>query len=195
MREGFNRRIPISLLLLNQIYAINKKHYVTDLCSLVDGSRGTTCSGLNLDPVRFTESKFSAVGSDGTSWRLLQVLRMDAKPEIHRSIFSFTDTNTQIYYRGASSCRWYVWFYKWYKWIHLISVCVCVLVAQSCLTLCDPMDCSPPGFSVRGILHERILEWIAIPFARESSQPRDQTPASCIAGRFFTIWATGKNEI
>ena len=67
MREGFNRRIPISLLILNQIYAINKKHYVKDPCSLVDGSRGTTCSGLNLDPFRFTESKFSAVDSDGTS--------------------------------------------------------------------------------------------------------------------------------
>ena len=43
-------------------------------------------------------------------------------------------------------------------------VCVCVLVAQSCLTLCDPMHCSPPGSSVHGILQARILEWVAIPF-------------------------------
>ena len=47
-----------------------------------------------------------------------------------------------------------------------MSVCVCVLVAQSCLTLCDPVDCSPPGSSVHGILPARILEWVAIPFSR-----------------------------
>ena len=46
-------------------------------------------------------------------------------------------------------------------------------VAQSCLTLCDPMDCSPPGFSVHGILQARILEWVAISFSRGSSRPRD----------------------
>ncbi|XP_059733212.1 zinc finger protein 677 isoform X2 [Bos taurus] len=48
-----------------------------------------------------------------------------------------------------------------------------VLVAQSCLILCDPMDHSPPGSSVHGIFQARILEWIAIPFSRRSSQPRD----------------------
>ena len=63
-------------------------------------------------------------------------------------------------------------------------------VAQSCLTLCNPMDCSPPGSSVHGIFQARILEWIAISFSRESSQPRDQTWVSCIAGRVFTVWAT-----
>ena len=46
------------------------------------------------------------------------------------------------------------------------------LFAQSYLTLCDPMDCSPPGSSVRGIFQARILEWVAIPFSRESSPPR-----------------------
>ena len=56
-------------------------------------------------------------------------------------------------------------------------------VAQSCLTLCDPMDCSLPGSSLHGILQARILEWVAIPFSRGSSQPRDQTWVSCIAGR------------
>ena len=47
-----------------------------------------------------------------------------------------------------------------------------VLVTQSCLTLCDPMDCSPPGSSVHGILQGRVLEWVAFPFSRGSSQPR-----------------------
>ena len=49
-----------------------------------------------------------------------------------------------------------------------------VKVAQSCVSLCDPMDCSRPGFSVHGIFQARILEWVAIPFLRRSSQPRDQ---------------------
>ena len=55
------------------------------------------------------------------------------------------------------------------------------------LTLCNSMDCSPP---VHGILQARILEWAAIPFSRGSSQPRDRTQVSCIAGGFFTNWAT-----
>ena len=56
--------------------------------------------------------------------------------------------------------------------------------------LCDPMDCSPPDSSVYGILQARILEWVAISFSRGSSQPRDQTQVSSVAGRFFTVWAT-----
>ena len=71
------------------------------------------------------------------------------------------------------------------------AVCVCVyVVAQSCPTLCNPMDCSPPGSSVHGILQERLVQWVAIPFSKGSSWPRDQTQVSCIAGRFFTIWTT-----
>ena len=62
-----------------------------------------------------------------------------------------------------------------------------VLFAQSCLTLCDPMDCSLPGSSVHGILQTRILQWAAIPFSKGSSQSRDESRVSCIAGRFCTI--------
>ena len=54
-----------------------------------------------------------------------------------------------------------------------VCVCVCVKPLQSCLTLCDPMDCCLPGSSVHGILQARILEWDAIPFSKGSSQPRD----------------------
>ena len=58
----------------------------------------------------------------------------------------------------------------------------------SCVQLfVDPMDCSLLGSSVHGILKARILEWVAIPFSRESSQPRVQTQVSGIAARFFTI--------
>ena len=67
-----------------------------------------------------------------------------------------------------------------------------VLLTQSCPTLCDPTDRSPPGSSVRGILLARILEWVAIPFSRGFSQPRDRTQVSCIADRFFIFWATRK---
>ena len=65
-----------------------------------------------------------------------------------------------------------------------------VLFALSCLTLCDSMDCSPPGASVHGVSQARTLEWVAIPFSSGSSQARDQTHVSCIAGGFFTIWDT-----
>ena len=60
-----------------------------------------------------------------------------------------------------------------------------VKVTQSCPSLCDPMD-----YTVHGILQARILEWVAFPFSRGSSQPRDWTQVSCITGRFFTSWAT-----
>ena len=63
-------------------------------------------------------------------------------------------------------------------------------VAQLCLTLCDPMDCSLPGSSIHGIFQARILEWTDISFSRGSSQPKDWTWVSCIAGRRFTVWVT-----
>ena len=62
--------------------------------------------------------------------------------------------------------------------VHLVKV----KVAQSCLTLCNPMD-----YTVHGILQARILEWVAFPFSRGSSQPRDRTQVSRLAGRFFAI--------
>ena len=67
-----------------------------------------------------------------------------------------------------------------------------VLVTQSCPTLCNPMDCSPPGSSVGGILQAGILEWVAIPISRGSPKLRDWIHGSYIAGRFFTVWATRK---
>ena len=63
-------------------------------------------------------------------------------------------------------------------------------VAQSCPTLCNPMDCSLPGSFVHGIFQARILEWVAISFSRRSSQPRDQTQVLQIVVRLFSVWAT-----
>ena len=64
--------------------------------------------------------------------------------------------------------------------LRLVAAKVKVKVTQSCPTLCDPMD-----YTVHEILHASILEWVGFPFSRGSSQPRDQTQVSCIAGGFF----------
>ena len=69
------------------------------------------------------------------------------------------------------------------------SVKLKVLVTQSCLTLCDPIDCCPPVYSVHGILQARIPEWVAIPFSSRSSQPRDRTQVSCVVCQVLYIWA------
>ena len=92
--------------------------------------------------------------------------------------------NNQVFFFIWDS-NWHAWFYNtqhlllcfalytdgWPQYI----MCVCGLVAQSCPTLCDPLDCSLPGSSVHGILQARILEWVTISFSRASSQCRDQT--------------------
>ena len=69
-------------------------------------------------------------------------------------------------------------------------------VAQSCPIFCDPMDCSLAGSSVHGLLQVRILEWVAVPFSRRSSPPRDRTQISRTAGRFFTTekWEGDPND-
>ena len=80
----------------------------------------------------------------------------------------------------------YMWKLEWYA-----SVFPCLFkVTQSCPTLCDPVDCSPPGSSIHGILQASILEWVAISFSRGSSQLRDRTQVSHTAGRRFNLWAT-----
>ena len=75
-------------------------------------------------------------------------------------------------------------------WILFWGTKMKMLVAQSYLILCDSMDYSLPGSSVHKILQARMLEWVASPFSRGSSQPKDQTQVFCIAVRFFTIWVT-----
>ena len=72
-------------------------------------------------------------------------------------------------------------------------LCLC-LITQSCLTLWDPLDCSPPISSVCGIFQARVLEWIAISSSKGSSQSRDQTCVSCIIGGFLTCRAFRKAQ-
>ena len=90
-------------------------------------------------------------------------------------------TNTEKY----DSCKWqsaiyhtecevlFICFIFIINWIH---VCLCAQSLQSCLTLCNPTDCSPPGSLSMGFFQARILEWVVMPSSRGSSQPRDQTP-------------------
>ena len=70
-----------------------------------------------------------------------------------------------------------------------------VLVAQSCRTLCDPMDCSPPVSSVHRILQAGILQWAAISSSRGPSWPRDWAQAPALTGRCFTVWATREGHV
>ena len=80
---------------------------------------------------------------------------------------------------------------SWTTWtLELDRVSKWVKVALLCLTLCDSMDHSPPGASVHWILQARILEWVAYPFSRGTSWPRNQTGVSCIADGFFTSRVT-----
>jgi len=77
-------------------------------------------------------------------------------------------------------------------WVFLPKTAQWSEVAQSCPTLCDPMDCSLPGSSIHGIFQARILELVAIFFSRRSLRLRDWTWVSCIVGRRFTVWTTRK---
>ena len=76
--------------------------------------------------------------------------------------------------------------------IILLPTCMHAKSLQSCLTLCKPIDHSPPGSSAHGILQARTLEWVAIPSPSMYSRLRDRTCVSFIAGRFFTHWATSE---
>ena len=76
---------------------------------------------------------------------------------------------------------WLLWLkLQWKFAFRCLSLCVYAKSLQLCLTLCDPMDCSPPGSSVHGILQARILEWVAMSSSRESSRPRDQSHDYCL---------------
>ena len=71
-------------------------------------------------------------------------------------------------------------------WFEKSARIILVLVAQSCPTLCNPMNCTPPGFSVHGILQARILDWLAISYSKASFRLRDQTRSSALTRGFFT---------
>ena len=106
------------------------------------------------------------------------------------TVFPRSNTDIYIFVSFAHALSLYVYTYT--------HVCVCAQSLQSCSTLCNPMDHSPLGSSVHGILQARILEWVSTSSSRWSSRPWDQTHVSCvswIAGRFLTWGATGKFKV
>jgi len=119
---------------------------------------------------------------------------------VHVAVFKMDDHKVLLCSTGNSAqCHTAVWMEgeSGGEWI-CVCVCVCVrvrtrLVAQSCLTLCDPTDCSPPGSSVHRIFQARIVEQVAVPFSRGPSQPRDGTCISWdswISRQILYHWAT-----
>ena len=109
--------------------------------------------------------------------------------------FFFLHTEYNFYFAfeklAVPSKAFFVYRYNFGKLSNdLTSACAKLL--QSCLIRCDPLDCSLPGSSVHRILQARILEWVAMPSSRGSSQPRDWIRVSCIADRFFTTEPLGK---
>ena len=109
--------------------------------------------------------------------------RSEVTPKIHDPA-----RNGKRWFRCGSLWKLHIQFMEMSfcleNWISVSCACVCS-VGKSYLTLWDPMDCSPPGSSVHGILQARILEWVAMPSSRGSSQLRDWTHIFCSAGRFF----------
>ena len=89
-----------------------------------------------------------------------------------------------------SQCHALLCFWFFFTPFLLLFIREKVKVSQPCLTLSNPVNCSPSGSSVHGILQARILEWVSISFSRGFSHPRDWTHVSSIAGRFLTNWAT-----
>ena len=124
--------------------------------------------------------------ASGSCWGLCMVFRQYSG--LFRSL-----TRKLGFLRGPRGF-WGVWEFSVLEWLSLLLEALKTwkwkLIALLCLTLCDPMDGSPPGSSVHGILQARILEWVTIFFSKGSSWPRDWTQVSCIAVRFFTLWAT-----
>ena len=81
------------------------------------------------------------------------------------------------------------------KMTKLITLCICVHAQSfSCVTLCNPIDCSPLDSAVHGLLQAKIVEWVAISSSRGSSWPRDQTHVSCTGRHILYHWATWKSS-
>jgi len=114
---------------------------------------------------------------------------------IQKVVCLFVFPHTYIHLNLWRLCRvWYLMSIPFYRSSDFSKVPqiinVKVLVTQACPTLCNPMDYSSPGSLVHGILQERVLEWVAIPFSRASSPSRDWTKVFHIAAIYLTIWTT-----
>ena len=131
---------------------------------------------------------------------LLQCMKVKSKSEVAQSCLTLSDPmdcsqpGTLLHLKYLIDKSGYIHMYWGVRfWHNYWSEVKWNEVAQSCPTLCDPMDCGLPGSTVHGGFQARILEWVAISFSRRSSRPRDWTRVSHIVGRRFTgftVWAT-----
>ena len=176
--------VPVSLAVTPQEYDNTRKLERT--CDRISESRRVNC-GIRHNGI------YSEVVSNMSQWHLFwsrvnitDGSRSRPKLNINKSTVSQSPPLPPEWL--IPSCP------KVFSKEHLCQArCWCCLVLKSCLTLCDPMDCSPPGSFVRGILQARTLEWVAISCSKGSSQPRDQTRVSClscICSWILYHWAT-----
>ena len=124
----------------------------------------------------------------GTAWGFTEKMSMEAICKFERSQLKQVWNSTVILVCGLP-CS------SPFRSSTQVILIACVLSLQLCLTLCNPMDCSPAGSSVHGSLQARILEWVAMLHSGRTSRPRDQnciSCTSCIAGGFFTAEPPGK---
>ena len=162
----------ISLLFLVRLKFTNSYHPTILHRQELWVGRGSDCPaslGLQRNPA-------SIDLSEGQSQQR-PVTQHAVQPSFHRTFGSYGD----VHYCDCDADTSFIWL-------------LCAKLFQSCPIFCNPVDCSPQGSSVHGILQTRILKWVAIPFSRGSSQLRDQTQVSHIASRFFTIWTTREIE-
>ena len=112
---------------------------------------------------------------------------------------SYTYLQSRLFTETAGTFSSYLWIFRvspkcdpFVPWFlnNFYQCAVCANSLQSCPTLCTPMNCTPLGAFVHGILQARMLEWVAMPFSRISSQHGDWIGIPCTTGRFFTHWAT-----
>ena len=124
------------------------------------------------------------------------------RDQIHNTVWSSSLLPSPLFFPGGtpnkslthpSPCGSQKIGYDWATEVHAPQLKP--IGAELCLTLCDPMDCSPPGSSVHGILQSGILEWVVTPSSRGPSWPRDRTQVSRITGGFFTIWAIREAQL
>ena len=147
-----------------------------------------SCQGLILSLyVLFPPLKWMLITSKPKDWRLNVALLRKERTGYNCMVYNGVASGlwTGFWGRSFRAIVFFLGFLTLHVLIHncLKLLSVWVKAAQSCLTLCSPMD-----YTVHGILQARILEWLAFPFSRASSQPRDQTQVSCNAGGFFTSW-------
>ena len=151
--------------------------HLVDACEIFSSSiRTLSCSTWDLVPWPGIKPRPPAVASRNLNhWATREV---QAIPLLFRPVVRPLDTDLEMNFILGISCRAHclAFYLK-----HLMKL----KVAQLCPTLFDPMD-----YTAHGILQAKLLEWVAFPFSRGSSQPKDQTQVSRIAGRFFTIGAT-----